>query len=77
MLPGTYFRTYGEIYADRSRFLGPGKGWYHEFHRFVSLERAVKWKKEKDFGYKRELLSKNEAKLRGMNLVKKNYTTIY
>lgn len=66
MLPETYFKKYNCIYGDRSRFSN-GK-WSHEYIRFTNLKKALEWKEEgkKDFGYKRELLSKNDCQLRGV-----------
>lgn len=65
MLPDTYFKQNGFIYGDRSRYIRPGE-WSHEFIRFTNFKKAMEWKAKKEYGYKRELLSKNEAKLRGM-----------
>lgn len=66
MLPDTYFKRNGVIYGDRSHYNGNGI-WYHEFVRFTNLKKAMEWKAEgkKDFSFNRELLSKNELKLRG------------
>ena len=70
MLPDKYFKTYGCIYGDRSRYIKPGK-WKHEFFRFTNLNKAMEWKNTGDYGYTRELISKNEAKLRGMKVKEK------
>jgi hypothetical protein len=70
MLPDTYFKRNGYIFGDRSRYIKPGE-WSHEFIRFTNFKKALEWKREKEFGYKKELLSKSEAKLRGMKIDKK------
>ena len=67
MLPDTYFKQNGYIYGDRSRFVRPGV-WTHEFIRFTNYKKATEWKSKKEYGYKRELLSKSEAKLRGLKI---------
>ncbi len=70
MLPDTYVKRNGCIYGHRSRYVGNGI-WIHEYIRFTNANKAVAWKKEGDFGYKRELLSKSEMKLLGVKLDEK------
>ena len=70
MLPDTYVKRNGCIYGHRSRYNGNGK-WFHEYFRFTNLKKAVEWKKESDFGYKRDLLSKTELKHLGVKFDEK------
>ncbi len=63
MLPDTYFKKNGFIYGCRSRYNGHGD-WTCEIVRFVNFKKAMEWKNKKEFGWKRELISKNEVKLR-------------
>ena len=65
MLPDTYFKRYGCVYGHRSRYNGNGN-WFHEYIRFTNLKKAIEWKNVKEFGWKRELVSKNELKLLGV-----------
>ena len=70
MLPDTYVKRNGCIYGHRSRYNGNGI-WIHEFERFTELDKAIAWKKESDYGYKRELLSKSNVKKHGVKLDEK------
>lgn len=71
MLPDTYFKRNGFIYGDRSKYNGNGI-WSHEFIRFTNFKKAMEWKNTKEYGiWKRELLSLNECKLRGMKVIEK------
>lgn len=69
MLPETYWKKNGIIYGVRSRYIKPGV-WLYEFNTFRNLKKALEWKSKKEYGYTRELLSKDRAKALGMKFDK-------